>query len=82
MVQAKLDSNRKHPGESLVGQKINDWEILKWYFNTNGFIEDCKDKYCVKCKCGREYCMRWQSFTNKTKCCRVCQKKERQAKPL
>jgi len=72
MVLDKLDSNKKHPREDIVGKKINDWQVIKWFYNPYGFIEDCKDKYLIRCKCGRECRMRWQSFTRKTKCCRVC----------
>jgi len=64
---------------NFVGNKFNDWFVISWEPSDN-IIGYQIDKYFIRCKCGKEVYMRWQSFTKKTKCCRVCAIEERNKK--
>ncbi len=63
---------------SLVGKKFNDWNVIEWLHQENSLFGNGNiDKYIIRCKCGNEICMRWQSFTRNVKCCRICKKKSK-----
>lgn len=66
----------KNYKRNLVDKNINGWYVISWkpIFNFDGNLD--ASNYLIRCKCGHEIMMKWQSFTKKTKCCRKCSYKK------